>query len=103
MKNLRLEKDKILEGNVTKDVRNIFRLKKEINENIMKTMRNIFRPKVWNRDIRDIRSLFKHKEDYYKPVRVDNFWSNNYTENESIDDKKKHYQLKNILIKLDHN
>ena len=46
MKHLRLEKDKILEGNVTKDVRNIFRLKKEINENIMKTMRNIFRPKV---------------------------------------------------------
>ena len=46
MKNLRLEKDKILEENVTKDVRNIFRLKKEINENIMKTMRNIFRLKV---------------------------------------------------------
>ena len=46
MKNLRLENDKILEGNVTKDVRNIFRLKKEINENIMKTMRNILRPKV---------------------------------------------------------
>ena len=89
MKNLRLEKDKILEENLTKDVRNIFRLKKEINENIMKTMRNIFRPKVWNRNIRDIRNLFKHEEeDSYKPVRVGNFYGNNYTEHESIGDKK---------------
>ena len=31
-----------------------------------------------NRTVRDIRNLFEHEEkDYYKPVRVGNFWSNN--------------------------
>ena len=30
------------------------------------------------------------------------FWSNNYIEYESNSDKIKHYQLKNILNKLDH-
>ena len=34
--------------------------------------------------IRDMRNLFEHeKGDYYKPVRVDNFCSNNYIEYES--------------------
>ena len=34
---------------------------------------------------RDIRNLFEHEEDYYKPVRVGNSLSNNYTEYERID------------------
>ena len=42
------------------------------------------------------------KENYYKPVRVSNFWSDNYIEYKSKCDRKKHYQLNNILIKLDH-
>ena len=35
--------------------------------------------------MRDIRILFEKKEveDYYKPVRVGNFYSNNYIEYES--------------------
>ena len=35
--------------------------------------------------IRDIRNLFEHEEEknYYKLVRVGNFWSNNYFECES--------------------
>ena len=37
--------------------------------------------------IRDIRNLFKHEEEqenYYKPVRVGNFWSNNYSDRNKI-------------------
>ena len=32
--------------------------------------------------LRDIRNLFEHEEEgnYYKPVQVSNFWSNNYIE-----------------------
>ena len=39
--------------------------------------------------MRDIRILFEKKvvEDYYKPVRVSNFYSNNYIECESNGDK----------------
>ena len=38
--------------------------------------------------IRDIRNLFEVDEkDYYKPVRVNNFLSNNYIEYESNGDK----------------
>ena len=40
--------------------------------------------------IRDTRNLFEHeKGDYYKPVRVHNFCSNNYIEYESNGDKNK--------------
>ena len=56
-----------------------------------------------DRTIRDIRNLFeKEKEDCFKPVRVGKFWSRNYIEYESNGDRSKHYQLKIILIKLDH-
>ena len=52
----------------TKNMRNRFRLKKE-NEVIK------------DRVIRYIRNLFQHaEEDDYNPVRVGNFWSNNYIE-----------------------
>ena len=60
-----------------KDVRNLFRLKKE-----NKTTKN--------RIITDVRNLFEHEgEGYNKPVRVGNFWSNNYIEYESNDDRSK--------------
>ena len=39
--------------------------------------------KQLNRIIRDIRILFKHEDDYYKSIRADNFWNNNYIEYES--------------------
>ena len=47
----------------------------------------------------------KEEEIYYKPVRVNNSWSNNYIEYKIKGDKNRiieYYQLKNILIKLDH-
>ena len=47
--------------------------------------------------IRDIRNLFEHEEEnYYKPVRVNNFWNNNYIEYKSNSDKK----LKDIMNNL---
>ena len=44
------------------------------------------------REITDIKNLFEHKEEnyFYKPVRVGNFWSNNYFEYESNNDRNKH-------------
>ena len=69
-----------------KSIRNLFRLKKE-NETIK------------DRIVRDIRKLSEEeKEDYYKPVRVRNFWSRNYIEYESNEDRNK---TTNILIKSD--
>ena len=45
-----------------KDIINVFRLKEENKA-------------IKDRMIRDIRNLFgKKKENYYKPVRVGNFW-----------------------------
>ena len=81
VKNLRSEDE-----NIIKNIRNLFRLEKETKGAKDKILRNI-------------KNLF---EEYYKPVRVNNFWSNNYIEYKSNGDKFKHYQLKNILIKLDH-
>ena len=45
---------------IVKDIRYLFRLQKE-NE------------ATKNRIIRDIRNLFEHEEDHYKPVRVSKF------------------------------
>ena len=43
---------------------------------------------IKERVIRDIRNLFENEEeDYYKPVQVGNFWSNNYIEYVSNDDR----------------
>ena len=51
-------------------------------ENIIKNIRNLFRlEKEKDRIFRDIKNLF---EDYYKPVRVNNFWSNNYIEYKTL-------------------
>ena len=74
---------------MNKELRNRFRMKKENGS-------------IKDRVIRDIRKLFEYEEDYYKPVRVNNFQSNNYVEYETNDDRNKNHQLRNILIKLDH-
>ena len=73
---------------------NFLELKKYKNskENLIKDVRNLFRLKKTKRDkwYRDIRNVFEHeKENHYQPVRVGNFWSNNYIENESHDDRNK--------------
>ena len=67
------------EEKVIKDTRNLFRLKKEV-----KGIKDIVP--------RNIKNLFKHEkeeENYYKPVRVNNFWSNNYIEYKSNNERKR--------------
>ena len=52
-------------------------------ENIIEGIRNFFRQEkktkvIKDRILRDTKNLFEHEEEknYYKPVRVNNFWSN---------------------------
>ena len=67
-------------------MRNLFRLKKEQNDIAVEGIRNHFRLKKEVKGIKDIvlrniENLFqyeKEEENYYQPVRVNNFWSNNY-------------------------
>ena len=91
-------------------MRNLFRLKKKLNHTGIKDIRNLYRLEQESKAIKDtlltdIQNLFEHKEEeenYYKPVRVSTFWSNNNIDYEITVLEVKYYQLKNILIKLDH-
>ena len=76
------------EKNIIKDIRNIFRLEKETKA-------------IKDRILRDIKNLFEHEqeENYYKPVRVSNFWSNNYIEHESNSDRNKTLSAEEYLNK----
>ena len=65
MKNLSLE-----EENIVKDVRNLLRLKKELNYTEIKGISNLFRLEkqikgIKDRILRDITSLFEHEEEQY--------------------------------------
>ena len=78
------ENSKLEEENTIK-IKEIFgKTKKETNKPTIKSIRNLFRLKSQtninkHRIVRDIRNLSEHEEeDYYKPVRVNRFWSNNY-------------------------
>ena len=46
--------------------------------------------------------LSKHEEDYYKHVRIGNFYGKNYLMRKVMVIKTKPYQSKNALMKLDH-
>ena len=69
-----------------KDIRNLFRLKIEQYYTGIKHIKNLFRLEkgikaINPRILRDIKNLFEYEkegENYYKPVSVSNFWSNNY-------------------------
>ena len=89
---------------------NLFRLKKEQNDTATKDIRSLFRLKKEVQGIKDIvlrniKNLFdyeKGEENYYKPVRVNKFWSNNYIEYKSNGDKNKILSIEEYLDKLDH-
>ena len=52
---------------------------------------------------RDIKNLFEHEkeeENYYKPVRVNNFWNNSYVEYESNGDRNKTLSVEEYLNKI---
>ena len=91
MENPRPEGENIIQGTkidtTIKDIRNLFRLEKE-----NKAIKDII--------LRDIRNLFGNEEEeiYCKPVRISNFWSNNYIEYESNGDKNKTLSVKIKII-----
>ena len=60
MNYLGLKEEKIVEGQIIKNIRNLLKLKRQ-NEAIK------------DRIIRDNRNLFEHEEEYYKSVTVGNF------------------------------
>ena len=93
--------DKKLENNIIKE-----RLKRETDDITIKDIRSLFRLKEENeaikeRVVRNIRNFFEYEEDYYKLIRLGNFWSNNILNMKVMDIEVKHYQLENILIKLE--
>ena len=56
---------------------------------------------VKHRIIRDIRNLIEYEEeDYYKPFREGNFWSNNYIKYESNSDKNKTLSVEEYANKI---
>ena len=78
--------------------------KKQSEENIIKSIINLFKLKkneaIKDRIIRDIRTLFKQEDDYYKPIREGNFWNSNYIEYESRGDRNKNLSVKEYLDKI---
>ena len=103
MENPRPEEEKII-----KDIRRLFRLKKELIYTAIKDIRNLFRREKEtkaNKDriLRDVENLFEHEEEeenYYKQVKVSNFWSNNYIEYESNVDRNKTLSVEEYLNKV---
>ena len=79
--------------------------KKQSEESIIQSIRNLFKLKNENkaikyRIIRDIRTLFKQEDDYYKPTRVVNLWNNNDIKYESSGDRNKNLSVKVYLDKI---
>ena len=97
----------LVEENIIKDIGNLFRLKKDLNCTRIKDIRNLLRLEKENRAIKDrilshIKNLFEHEEEgnYYKPVRVSNFWNNNYIEYKSNGDRNKIVSVEEYLNKI---
>ena len=103
MENPRPKGEKII-----KDIRNPFRLKKELYYTAIEDIRNFFRQEKEtkasrDRIRRDIKNLFEHEEEeknYYKLVRVSYFWSDNYIEYESNGDTNKTMLVEEYLNKI---
>ena len=54
--------------------------------------------KIEDNTIKIVRNL--GEEDYYKPVRLGNFWSKNYTEYESNGDRNKTRSIEEYVNKI---
>ena len=90
--------------NIIKNIRNFFKLKKE-NKAIKTTIIIIIIIIIITIIIiiRDISNLLELEiKDYYEPIKVNNFYSNNYVVYKGNGDGNKNCWLKNILIKLNH-
>ena len=84
MENLKLEENKI-----TNDIRNLSNTR-----NSNKAIKDII--------LRDIKNLYEHEEESsnHKPVRVNNFWINNYIEYESNSDRNRTISVVEYLNKI---
>ena len=90
-----------------KCVRNLYDLGKKprnwkYKNKIIRNIRNLFNLKKENEAIkdkimRDFKTLFEQEEDFYKPVRVGNFWSYNYIEYGSNGNRNKNWKIKEYL------
>ena len=74
-----MESSCLEEENIIRDVRNLFKLKKQIHGTAIKDIRSLLKSKKDNKVIKNrilgcIRNLFEHEEEenYYKPARVSN-------------------------------
>ena len=101
MENPRPEEEKVI-----KDIRNLLRLKK-LNYVAIKDIRKLYIQEkeikaIKDRVLRDINNLFGHEEDenYYKPVRVSNVWSNIYIKYESNDERNKTLSVEEYVNKI---
>ena len=85
----------MIEENMIKDVRNLFRIKMEIDDTAVKGIRNLLRLKknngtIKDRVIRDIRNLFwTWKRRLLQTSKSRWFWRNKYIEYESNGDRNK--------------
>ena len=71
--------------------------KKSQEGNIVKNIRNLFKPKneaIKGRIIREIKTLFEQENHYYKPIRVGNVCNNNNIEDEINGDRNKNLAVK---------
>ena len=92
MKSLGLEKE-----NIIKDIKNLLRRKNELNYTAIENITDLFRLEKEtkaskHRILWDIKNHFEHEkeeENNYKPVRLSNFWCNEYIEYEYNDDSNK--------------
>ena len=50
--------------------------------------------------MRDIRTLFKQEDFYYKPTRVSHFWNSNYIEYECSSDRNKNLSAEEYLDEI---
>ena len=84
MENLCLE-----EENIVKDIRNLFRLEKETKA-------------IEDRILRDIKNLFELEEEdnYYKPGKISDSWSNDYIEYKSNCDRNKTLSVEEYLNEI---
>ena len=79
------------------------KIQKQSEDNIIKSIRNLFKLKrdneaIKDRIIQDIKILFEQEDDYYKPIRTDNFWNNNYIAYESNGSENKNLSVKDTKI-----
>ena len=92
MKSLSLE-----EENIIKNMRNLFRLKKELNYTEIKDIIFFFLDqKKKLKQLKVLEILRIYNEDCYKPV-INNFRSNSYIEYKSKGDRNPHYQVEEYL------